>query len=46
MNGGNDDGDVFVGKGGLGGNRLGLVNPVADAVDDEAEVAMNPRRPV
>lgn len=42
MNGRNNNGDVLVGKGRLLGNWLGSVDPVANTVDDEAKVAMDP----
>lgn len=42
MNRRNDNGDVLVGELGLVCNGLGLVSPVADTVNKETEIAMNP----
>lgn len=38
----NDDRDILVGECWLGRDGLGLIRPVADTVDQESEVAMNP----
>lgn len=42
MNRRNDNGNVLVGELGLVCDGLGLVSPVADAVNKETEIAMNP----
>lgn len=44
VNGGDDDGNVVSRESRVGGNRLGFVDPVADAVDEEAGVSMKPAK--
>lgn len=43
VNGGNDDSDIVSSEGRLGGDGLRLVGPVADTVDKETSVPMEPK---
>lgn len=43
VDGGNNHGDILVSKGRFAGNGLGLVGPVADTVNKQANIAMKPR---
>lgn len=42
MDRGDDDGHVLAGKGRVGRDGTRLVRPVADGVDEQAEVAVDP----
>ncbi len=42
MNGWNNNGDILVGKGRLGCDGFGFVNPVTNTMNEEAKIAMDP----
>jgi hypothetical protein len=44
VDGGNNHGDILVGEGRLVWNGLGLVAPMADAMNQKPEIAMNPSK--